>query len=86
MVKIKNYNGKIPLCALKICFIVEQKDELESFFEQYICSCSSKFIYTGGIHAKPTHTHLRSTWSSFVLEYRIFKNKNNNNIYLQELL
>ena len=59
-------------------------DELESFIEQYICSYSSKFIYTGGIHAKPNHTHLRSTWSSFVLDYRycILNKDANDNIYL----
>ena len=34
MVKIKNYNGKIPLCSLKIYFIVEQKDELESYLNK----------------------------------------------------
>jgi len=31
MVKIKNYNGRIPLCALKIRFKVKQKDKLKSY-------------------------------------------------------
>ena len=34
LVKIKNYNGEIPLCALKIRFIVEQKKELESYLNE----------------------------------------------------
>ena len=72
---------------LKICKMLEvdkDNDELESFIEQYICSVSKTFIYTGGIHAKPDHTHLRSTWSSFVIDYRsCVLNKNiNDNIYL----
>lgn len=48
-------------------------DECESFIEQYIATKCKYFIYTGGIHAKPDHTHLRSTWSSFVIDYRNFK-------------
>ena len=34
LVKIKNYNGEIPLCALKIRFIIEQKKELESYLNK----------------------------------------------------
>ena len=61
-----------------------ENDELESFIEQYICCRSNKFLYSGGIHAKPNHTHLRSTWSSFVLDYRycILNKESSNNIYL----
>ncbi len=68
----------------KMLEIDKENDELESFIEQYICSHSSIFIYSGGIHAKPTHTHLRSTWSSFVIDYRfcILNKKSNDNIYL----
>ena len=42
-----------------------------TFIEQYICAMSEKFLYIGGGLAKPDHTHLRSTWSSFVIDYRI---------------
>lgn len=58
---------------LKYCSLLEENklyNECESFIEQYISSQSNIFIYTGGIHAKPDHTHLRSTWSSFVIDYR----------------
>ena len=59
-------------------------NELESFIEQYICCMSDKFLYTGGIHAKPEHKHLRSTWSSFVLDYRycILNKAKQDNYYL----
>ena len=59
-------------------------NELESFIEQYICSMSYKFLYTGGVHAKPEHSHLRSTWSSFVLDYRycVLNKSKNDNYYL----
>ena len=62
-------------------------NELESFIEQYICCKSKLFIYTGGIHAKPTDTHLRSTWSSFVIDYRnyLLKKENKTNIYLTDI-
>lgn len=62
----------------------DENDELESFIEQYICCKSKTFIYSGGIHAKPEHTHLRSTWSSFVLDYRysILNIQSEDNIYL----
>ena len=64
----------------------EKYNELESFIEQYICSNSKIFIYNGGIQAKSEHKHLRSTWASFVIDYRIFllnKNKSTN-IYLSK--
>tara|TARA_B100001093_G_scaffold172210_1_gene165019 strand:- start:4416 stop:6398 length:1983 start_codon:yes stop_codon:yes gene_type:complete len=59
-------------------------NELESFIEQYICCMSDKFLYTGGIHAKPEHKHLRSTWSSFVVDYRynILNKSKDDNFYL----
>ena len=59
-------------------------NELESFIEQYICCKSLKFLYTGGDLCKPEHKHLRSTWVSFVLDYRYcILNKNKlDHIYL----
>ena len=59
-------------------------NEMESFIEQYIATRSKIFIYTGGIHAKPDHTHLRSTWSSLVIDYRsyLLNKKKNSNKYL----
>lgn len=66
---------------------LEAYNELESFIEQYICCQSCKFIYTGGIHAKPDHTHLRSTWGSFVLDYRryLLNKSEESNVYLTNL-
>lgn len=59
--------------TLKNCKMLENKNEYnqtESFIEQYISTQSDVFVYTGGIHAKPDHVHLRSTWASFVIDYR----------------
>ena len=64
-------------------------EELESFIEQYICSMSEIFIYSGAVACidKSNHLHKRSTWSSFVLDYRTFLlNKvSNRNIYLSDI-
>jgi len=58
------------LSEFKVLKVNAEFNEMESFIEQYICSQSEIFLYSGGIHAKPDHIHLRSTWSSFVLDYR----------------
>lgn len=60
--------------------------ELESFIEQYICCLSEHFFYTGGVNSKSTHIHLRSTWSSFVIDYRQYLINNENNYYLSNIL
>jgi hypothetical protein len=60
-------------------------NELESFIEQYICCLSTHFFYTGGIHAKSSHVHLRSTWSSFVIDYRQYVHNNNHNYYFSTI-
>ena len=82
-----NKPNVIDKTALKSCKKLSfniQYNELESFIEQYICSMSEKFLYIGGGLAKPDHTHLRSTWSSFVIDYRICKlnKKKEDNFYL----
>ena len=67
----------------KMLPVSTENDELESFIEQYICCKSNQFLYSGGVHAKPAHKHIRSTWSSFVLDYRYcVLNKQCDNIYL----
>lgn len=81
---------RIHQSCLRVFKLLESKeiyDEQESFIEQYICSKSKIFIYTGGDNAKPNHTHLRSTWSSFVVDYRNFylKKYPENNIYLSKI-
>ena len=75
------------LGKFKMLKSLEAYNELESFIEQYICCQSCKFIYTGGIHAKPDHTHLRSTWASFVLDYRKYlrHKSEESNVYLTNL-
>ena len=60
-------------------------NELESFIEQYICCLSEHFFYTGGVNAKSTHIHLRSTWSSFVIDFRKYLINNENNYYLSNI-
>jgi len=77
----------IKSSALHECVLLDSNpiyNELESFIEQYIATQSTCFVYTGGIHAKPDHTHLRSTWSSFVLDYRNHRMNipTNKNVYL----
>ena len=67
--KQKLVNNSI-LSKYSMLSIDSKHDELESFIEQYICCKSLKFIYTGGDLCKPEHKHLRSTWTSFVLDYR----------------
>jgi len=68
--------------------LYENNNDIDSFVEQYICCMSEIFIYTGGIHAKPEHTHLRSTWSSFVLDYRycILNKDKESHIYITNYL
>ena len=79
-----NIIDKTPLKSCKKLAYDIQNNEFESFIEQYICSMSEKFLYIGGGLAKPDHKHLRSTWSSFVIDYRLCKlNKNiEDNFYL----
>ena len=82
-----NKQHLISKSELKDCKMLNSDisyNELESFIEQYICCMSDKFLYTGGIHAKPEHKHLRSTWSSFVIDYRynILNKSKHDNLYL----
>ena len=61
-------------------------DEIESFIEQYIAIKSKIFIYSGGLtdRDKGNHEHKRSTWASFVIDYRsyLLNKEKNSNIYL----
>ena len=61
-------------------------DEIESFVEQYICARSKVFIYSGGLtdRDKGKHIHKRSTWASFVIDYRsyLLNKEKSSNIYL----
>lgn len=53
-----------------------------SFIEQYICCQGEKFYYLNVENTRFNSQHNRSTWTSFVNDYRIFFNKKNNNINL----
>lgn len=58
---------------------MEIPHKYQSFIEQYICSCSSDFYYLNLEHTRYNDVHNRSTWTSFVIDYReYFKNINRN--------
>ena len=64
-----------------------EKTEYNSFVEQCICCFSKIFIYsTFNNEFSLDLTHTRSTWSSFVLDYRIFQQNNFNNISIRNFL
>ena len=70
----------------------DKYDELESFIEQYICCKSKIFVYCGGETAWETYRipwrfHKRSSWSSFVTDYRnyLLKKQPTTNILLPEI-
>lgn len=66
---------------------IDTENPINSFIEQYICCCSKIFVLSRfNDYKKKDEKHIRSTWSSFVYDYRIFKNKNTNNIYLDTIL
>lgn len=81
-----NQNMVNKSCLQKYSMLAKNKkyNELESFIEQYICCNSTLFVYNGGIQAKPYDIHSRSTWASFVIDYRMFvlNKEKNTNIYL----
>lgn len=71
-------------CKDAIMFPTDPKyDELESFVEQYICCQSERFYYNGGGLSRKDTGHLRSTWSSFVSDYRKYKLGNMENHWLK---
>ena len=54
----------------------------DSFIEQYICCKSDIFYYLNLENTRFMNEHNRSTWSSFVIDYRVFFTKSNNNFNL----
>lgn len=74
-------------CDGIIMFSEDSKyDELESFIEQYICTRAKRFYWNGGGLSRKDTGHLRSTWSSFVADYRRYKLKNMENHYLMNFI
>lgn len=81
-----NILKKSPLSEYNL-YNVDIDNPINSFVEQYICACSEIFILSKyNDYRKVNEQHTRSTWSSFVLDYRVYKNNNKNNIYIQSLL
>ena len=56
-----------------------------SFIEQYICCMSDKFYYLNLQKRQFGDKHNRSTWESFVIDYRMFLNKSKNNYNLKKV-
>jgi hypothetical protein len=59
-------------------------DTRVSFIDQYICCNSSEFYYLNLCNFRYNTLHERSTWTSFVIDYRNFFNKKGNNINLNK--
>ena len=58
-----------------------------SFLEQYICCHSQWFLMSNyNDYSKIDKPHQRSTWSSFVTDYRKYKLNNENNLVLNTVL
>ena len=84
-----NNVNEINNSPLKNYFVydIDTENPINSFIEQYICCCSEIFVLSRyNDYKKKDNHHIRSTWSSFVYDYRFFKNKNNNNIYIDSLI
>lgn len=70
-----------------VLYDINNDNPINTFIEQYICCCSTVFIMSKyNDYRKTNEQHIRSTWSSFVYDYRLFKNNNKNNIYIQSIL
>ena len=54
-----------------------------SFIEQYICGMSEIFYYLNLENTRFNSSNNRSTWTSFVIDYRIFLRKQNYNFNLR---
>lgn len=69
---------------LNCYFYDDDKNKYNSFVEQYICCESDSFYYLCLENTRFFNTHYRSTWTSFVIDYRNYLNKKNNNINLRD--
>jgi predicted 2-oxoglutarate/Fe(II)-dependent dioxygenase YbiX len=74
-----DYLKKIGINANFINF----QHKYNSFIEQYICCLSTNFYYLNLENTRFNSINNRSTWTSFVIDYRIFFNKLNNNFNLR---
>jgi predicted 2-oxoglutarate/Fe(II)-dependent dioxygenase YbiX len=73
-----NYLKKIGVVAK----FINITNKYNSFIEQYICGMSENFYYLNLENTRFNRDD-RSTWTSFVIDYRIFLRKLNNNFNLR---
>ncbi len=74
-----NYLKKIGVEA----YFINTTNKYNSFIEQYICGMSENFYYLNLEDTRYNSSNNRSTWTSFVIDYRIFLRKQNNNFNLR---
>ena len=74
-----NYLKKIGVVAN----FIHITNKYNSFIEQYICGMSENFYYLNLENTRFNSSHNRSTWTSFVIDYRMFLRKLNNNFNLR---
>jgi len=66
---------------------LESESAHASFIEQYICCKASYFLMSNfNDYSKIDEPHQRSTWSSFVADYRIYKMNKSNNLVLNNVV
>lgn len=73
-----NYLKKIGVVAN----FINITNKYNSFIEQYICGMSENFYYLNLENTRYNSSNNRSTWTSFVIDYRMFLRKLNNNFNL----
>lgn len=74
-----NYLKKIGIVAN----FIHIANKYNSFIEQYICGMSEKFYYLNIENTRFNSSNNRSTWTSFVIDYRTFLREQNNNFNLR---
>ena len=62
---------------------IDITNKYNSFIEQYICGMSDSFYYLNLENTRFNSPNNRSTWTSFVIDYRNFLRKVNNNFNLR---
>ena len=62
---------------------IDNTNKYNSFIEQYICGMSENFYYLNLENTRFHSSNNRSTWTSFVIDYRKFLKKVNNNFNLR---
>ena len=83
-----NNKNLINLSKLKEFNTYNKNYDINSFIEQYICSKSRIFIFSNNNNYNKEDIHSRSTWSSFVIDYRNYflNKKNDSNINIIKIL